>query len=80
MEMPDYKLEELIREALKDYRGNEKVVVITTTGGTVDIEDLEEEKLISENDELREQISELEDEVIALEEKISELEDEIEGL
>lgn len=73
--MLDYELEQLIKEALKNYRGNYKVVVSISSGGTVEIEDYDADPLIMGNDELNDKILELEQDIQSLEDRIRELEE-----
>ncbi len=75
--MLDYELEQLIKDALKDYRGNNKIVVITSLGGSIDIVDYDEDPLVSEKEELEDKILKLEQENKSLVERINELEEEL---
>lgn len=70
------ELESLIKEALKDYRGNNRVIVSTSTGGTIEVEDFDANSLIEENSELEDKNIELQQEIEELERKIEELEEE----
>lgn len=70
------ELEQIIKEALKDYRGNNRVIVSTSTGGTIEVEDFDDNSLIAENEELEDRVTELQGEIEELEEKLERLEEE----
>ncbi len=71
-------LEELIKEALKDYRGNNEVIVTTTSGGSVYVEDYDSSELVSRNGELEDEVEQLRAEIDDLNQRIEELEEELE--
>ena len=62
---------EIIFEALKDYRGNNEVIVTTTSGGSIYIEDYN-------SSELEEEVESLKVEIDELNQRIEELEEELE--
>lgn len=70
------ELEELIKEALKDYRGNNEVIVTTTSGGSIYIEDYNSSEFVSKNEELEAEVEELKAEIDDLSHRITELEEE----
>lgn len=69
---------EIIFEALKDYRGNNEVIVTTTSGGSIYIEDYNSSELVSKNEELEEEVDSLKVEIDELNQRIEELEEELE--
>lgn len=71
-------LEELIKEALKDYRGNNEVIVTTTSGGSVYVEDYDSSELVSKNEELENEVENQKAEIEDLSHRIEELEEELE--
>ena len=70
------ELEQIIKEALKDYRGNNKVIVSTSTGGTIEVEDFDANSLIAENEELEDQVTKLQEEIEELEHELERLKEE----
>ena len=75
--MLDYKLEEILKEALKDYRGNNEVIVTTTSGGSIYIEDYDSSELVSNNKELEDKVELLKVEIDELNQRIEDLEEQI---
>lgn len=71
-------LEELIKEALQNYRGNNEVIVTTTSGGSVYVEDYDTSELVSRNGELEDEVEQLRAEIDDLNQRIEELEEELE--
>ncbi len=71
-------LNEIIFEALKDYRGNNEVILTTTSGGSIYIEDYNSSELVSKNEELEEEVESLKVEIDELNQRIEELEEELE--
>lgn len=70
------ELEQIIKEALKDYRGNNKVIVSTSTGGTIEVEDFDANSLIADNEELEDQVTKLQEEIEELEHELERLKEE----
>lgn len=73
------ELEVRIKEALKDYRGNNEVIVTTTSGGSIYVEDYNSSKLVLKNEELEDEVEQLKSENEDLSHRIEELEEELEG-
>lgn len=70
-------LEELIKEALQNYRGNNEVIVTTTSGGSVYVEDYDTSELVLRNGELEDEVEQLRAEIYELNQRIEELEEEL---
>ncbi len=70
------ELEELIKEALKDYRGKNEVIVTTTSGGSICIENYDSLELVLKNEELEDEVEQLKVEIDELNQRIEELEEE----
>lgn len=70
-------LNEIIFEALKDYRGNNEVIVTTTSGGSIYIEDYDSSELVSNNKELEDKVKLLKVEIDELNQRIEDLEEQI---
>ncbi|MCI9652799.1 MAG: hypothetical protein HFG91_00415 [Acholeplasmatales bacterium] len=78
--MLDYKLEEILKEALKDYRGSAEVIVTITPGGSVYIEKYSSSELVLKNEELEDEVENQKAEIEDLSHRIEELEEELEGV
>lgn len=72
-------LNEIIMDSLKDYRGNNEVIVTTTSGGSVYIEDYDSSELVLNNKELRAEVENQKTEIVDLHLRIEELKEELEG-
>ncbi len=70
------ELEEIIKEALKDYRGNNEVILTTTSGGSVYVENYDSSELVLKNEELEDEVEKLKAEIDDLSHRIIELEEE----
>ncbi len=70
------ELEEIIKEALKDYRGNNEVILTTTSGGSVYVENYDSSELVLKNEELEDEVEKLKAEIDDLCHRIIELEEE----
>ena len=70
-------LNEIIFEALKDYRGNNEVILTTTSGGSIYIEDYDSSELVSNNKELEDKVELLKVEIDELNQRIEDLEEQI---
>lgn len=73
-------LKEIIIGVLKGYRGNNEVIVTTTSGGSVYIEDYDCSELVSRKEELEDEVESLKTEIEDLHLRIEELEEELEGV
>ena len=74
---PSNDLKEIIMDALKDYRGNNEVIVTTTSGGSIYIEDYDSSELVSNNKELEDKVELLKVEIDELNQRIEDLEEQI---
>ena len=70
-------LNEIIFEALKDYRGNNEVIITTTSGGSIYMEDYNSSELVSKNEELEDEVESLKVEIDELNQRIEDLEEQI---
>ena len=63
---PSNDLKEIIMDALKDYRGNNEVIVTLTSGGSIYIEDYDSSELVSNNKELKAEVENQKTEIVDL--------------